>query len=155
MDGSSKCFGRPHALGPQAAMPRLSPRIVLIVDDNTAVGENLTDILEAEGYSCWLARSADAALRRLELELRSPDVILLDLRMSGMTTRRFISHLKDRATWARAPIILMTGASREDIPADLQVDALLLKPFGIERLLELVADGPYHAAEARIPTSGA
>jgi len=117
-------------------MASLPPRIVLVVDDNIAVGENLREILEMEGYACWLARSADAGLRRLELELRSPDVILLDLLMPGMPMRRFISHLKDRATWARAPIILMTGASREDIPPDLPVDEVLLKPFGIERLLE-------------------
>jgi len=135
-------------------MPDNPPRIVLVVDDDQAIGENLKVILEMEGYVCWLARSADAALRLLELELRSPDVILLDFLMPGMSVRRFISRLKDRATWARAPIILATGASPEDIPADLQVDALLRKPFSIDRLLQLVRGHAHHAATLGTPNAG-
>ena len=130
------------------------PRIVLVVDDDSAIGENLKEILEMEGYLCWLATGADAALRRLELELRSPDLILLDLVMPGMSVRRFISHLKDRATWARAPIILATGASPEDIPPDLQVDALLRKPFSIGQLLELVGSSAYQAVGPTMPNLG-
>ncbi|SRR6266568_2557401 len=135
-------------------MPYDPRRIVLVVDDDHAIGENLREILEMEGYVCWLARSADAALRRLELELRSPDVILLDLKMPGMPARRFISRLKERATWSRAPIILLTGASHGDISPDLQVDALLAKPFGLDLLLELVGGRALHAATPAPPSSG-
>ena len=119
-------------------MPDDPPRIVLVVDDDSAIGDNLNEIFELEGYVCWLARSAEAGLRRLELESRSPDVILLDLEMPGMPAQRFISRLKDRATWSGVPIILMTGASHGDIPPDLQVDVLLPKPFSLALLLELV-----------------
>jgi len=135
-------------------MPDDPPRIVLIVDDDGAIGDNLKEILEMEGYECWLARSADAALRRLELELRSPDVILLDLLMPGMPARQFISHLKDRARWARAPIILTSAVTQVDIPVDLQVDALLPKPFNLERLLELVSGDADQSAGPTMPRSG-
>ena len=136
-------------------MPDDPPRIVLVVDDDSAIGENLKEILEMEGYVCWLARSADAGLRLLELELRSPDVILLDLVMPGMSARRFISHLKDRATWARAQIVLISAALQEDIPPDLQIDALLPKPFSLDLLLELVGGRAHHAAGPTTPNSGA
>ena len=85
--------------------------------------------------------------------MRTPDLILLDLKMPGMSARRFISLLKDRATWSRASIILVTGASQGDIPTDLQVDALLPKPFSIERLLEVVGGRAHHAA--KMPNSNA
>jgi two-component system phosphate regulon response regulator PhoB len=130
------------------------PRIVLVVDDDGAISENLKEILEMEGYECWLARSADAALRLLELEVRSPDVILLDLVMPGMSVRRFISQLKDRATWARASIILTSAALEEEFPLDLQVDALLPKPFSIEHLLELVRGRAQQAARPGMPSAG-
>ena len=136
-------------------MPDDPPRIVLVVDDDSAIGENLKEILEMEGYLCWFARSADAALRRLELELRSPDVILLDFLMPGMSVRRFISRLKDRATWAKAPIILISAALPEDIPRDLQIDALMPKPFNLDLLLELVSGGVHQAAGPTMPNSGA
>jgi two-component system, OmpR family, phosphate regulon response regulator PhoB len=135
-------------------MPDDTPRIVLVVDDDSAIGDNLKEILEMEGYVCWLARSADAGLRLLELELRSPDVILLDFLMPGMSVRRFISRLKDRATWARAPIILISAALQEDIPPDLQIDALLPKPFSLDLMLEIVSGRAHHAATPAMPNSG-
>jgi CheY-like chemotaxis protein len=86
--------------------------------------------------------------------LRSPDLILLDLKMPGMPARRFISRLKERATWSRATIVLVTGASHGDIPPDLQVDALLPKPFSLDLLLELVSGRAQQAARPGMRSAG-
>jgi DNA-binding response OmpR family regulator len=123
--------------------------IVLVVEDNEAIRENIAEILAAEGYRTWLAATADDALRLLQLELRAPDVIVLDLWLPGMRADRFLSHVKDRATWSRAAILLTTAASEAEIPKTLPVDAVLLKPFTIQQLLALVAASlePREAAE--------
>ena len=84
----------------------------------------------------------------------SPDVILLDLVMPGMSVRRFISQLKDWAKWARASILLTSAALEEEFPLDLQVDALLPKPFSIERLLELVRGHAHQAVGPATLSSG-
>jgi DNA-binding response OmpR family regulator len=118
-------------------MPDHQP-IVLVVEDDSAIAESLREALEMDGYEPWLASTADAALERLELEMRPPEVVMLDLVLPGMPVRQFISRLKDRSAWARAPIILTTAASERMIPKDLQVDALLPKPFRLEELLDLV-----------------
>ena len=113
-------------------------KLVLIVDDNEAIRENLGECLDMEGYQCWLARNADDALRRLERESRTPDAVLLDLKMPGMSAADFVRALKQRPPWSRVPIVLTTAALDSDVPADLQFDALLPRPFDVARLLELV-----------------
>lgn len=120
-------------------MPELQEqKVVLVVDDNQAIRESLEECLELEGYLCWLAPSADAALRQLEREPRAPDAVLLDLRMPGMSAAQFVQTLKQRPSWSRVPIILTTAALDTDIPKDLAFDALLPRPFELARLFELV-----------------
>ncbi|HTP28135.1 MAG TPA: response regulator [Anaeromyxobacteraceae bacterium] len=122
--------------------------IVLVVDDNEAIRENVGECLAMEGYVCWLEGSTDAALRRLQVESRSPDVVLLDLNLPGMSVDCFVSSLKKQSTWC-APIILMTGTWERDIPTGLGADALLSKPFDAGRLLEVVRDATRRAAPLR------
>jgi len=113
-------------------------RIVLVVEDDDASRDNIGEVLSSYGFACWLEASAGGALRRLELELRTPDAILLDLRLPGMSEHRFVSHVKERAAWAGVPIILTTAAWQDEIPAELSVDAVLLKPFKPERLIAMI-----------------
>ena len=113
-------------------------KIVLVVDDNQAIRENLGECLELEGYLCWLAPTADDALRRLERETRVPHAILLDLKMPGMSAAQFVHALKRQPRWSRVPVILTTAALESDVPKDLAFDALLPRPFDVTRLLELV-----------------
>jgi CheY-like chemotaxis protein len=120
-------------------MPGVAERkIVLVVDDNEAIRENLGECLEMEGYLCWLAPSADEALRRLESESRAPDVVLLDLKMPGLSASSFVRALKQQPRWSRIPVILSTAALESDVPRDLTYDAVLPRPFDVARLLELV-----------------
>lgn len=113
---------------------------VLIVDDNADIRENLSEILEDEGYACSCAPDADAALRRLRTERQRPRVILLDLRMPGMPVPRFVSLLKANPAWSRIPVVLVTAASLHDVPAALRADVhgVLAKPFGLAALLDRV-----------------
>ena len=119
-------------------------RIVLVIDDDSAIRDNIAEILESDGYVCWLAATCDSALQRLELEVRGPDVVLLDLWLPGMSAEHFVSLLRERAEWANARIILTTAAMESSIPNELQVDAVLLKPFGISRLLDLLGDAAHN-----------
>ena len=118
-------------------MPGRKP-LVLLIEDDGALRDNLTEALENEGYACWAESTAADALRRLELGFAAPDAILLDLWIPGMAPVRFISHVKERATWSSAPIVLITAAEEREVPAALGVDGVLQKPFGVPRLLEML-----------------
>jgi CheY-like chemotaxis protein len=111
-----------------------------VIEDNDDIRDSLGEILAGDGYTCWLAPSADAALRRLQDESLAPDVILLDWRLPGMNTETFLSLLKDRTTWARARVIVQTAAMEREIPKGLPIDGLVQKPFDVPQLLRLVRD---------------
>ncbi len=129
-------------------MPVLAEqKVVLVVDDNQAIRENLGECLELEGYLCWLASSADEAVRRLDREARAPDAVLLDLKMPGMSAAHFVRLLKQQPGLSRIPIILTTAALDSDVPKDLAFDALLPRPFDVSRLLELVHHATSGGAE--------
>ncbi|MBI4013551.1 MAG: response regulator [Candidatus Rokubacteria bacterium] len=85
---------------------------VLIVDDDRVVRETIRDSVEHLGYATREAGSAEEALTQLAGEL--PDLILLDVRMPGITGIEFCRQLKaDRATHL-IPVVLLTAQGELD-----------------------------------------
>lgn len=78
---------------------------ILIIDDKENICQVLSDILQASGYDTVTALSGEEGLRVFESD--SPDLILTDLKMGGMSGIEFIKVLrgKDRTV----PIILLTA----------------------------------------------
>jgi CheY-like chemotaxis protein len=118
--------------------------LVLVVEDDDAIRETVGELLEGEGYACWLEPDADAALRRVERDEALVRVILLDLMMPGMSSASFVEHVRQRPACAETRIVLMTAATESAVPGDLDVDGVLLKPFSVEQLLEMVAAAAGH-----------
>ena len=111
------------------------PRL-LIVDDDVELCESLADALTDAGYETVTATDAQRALR-LSRNGSPPCLILLDLMMPEMTGWQFRERqLRDRRT-RDIPVVIMT-ASREAPLHPIRADALLLKPFTLDELLEQV-----------------
>jgi CheY-like chemotaxis protein len=111
------------------------PRL-LIVDDDVELCESLADALTDAGYEAVTANDAQVALR-LSRNGPPPCLILLDLMMPEMTGWQFRERqLRDRRT-RDIPVVIMT-ASREARRHPIRADALLLKPFTLDELLEQV-----------------
>ena len=110
-------------------------RILLVEDDEEAV-RMLGFALRENGYEVASAATGHVALG--EVAKRDPDLILLDLFLSGgMNGGEFLD--KYRRAGGRAKVIVISGAARADpIARDLVVDEFVGKPFELERLLELV-----------------
>ena len=91
-----------------AANAKLSARSlqVLLVDDDDEFREALTLTLLDEGFEVRSVSSGSAALEHLASGI-SPDVILLDWRMPGMTGLEVLHEL--RARGIAKPVILLTG----------------------------------------------
>lgn len=84
-------------------------RIVLLVDDMPQSLGALGEELEADGHTVLMAHSGEAALQRLDLA--TPDAILLDAVMPGLSGFETCRRIKARAEWAHIPVIFMTGLS--------------------------------------------
>jgi len=83
--------------------------IVLLVDDMPQSLGALAQELEADGYTVLVAHSGEAALQRLDLV--SPDAILMDALMPGLSGFETCRRLKANPAWAHIPVIFMTGLS--------------------------------------------
>ena len=112
---------------------------VLIVEDDPVVREVVTTALADEGYAVTTAPHGVGALALLgQPERLPPDVILLDLRMPVMDGGVFVEEYR-RMPGPHAPIIALTAAPDAAArAAEVQADAVMAKPFGLDDLLAQV-----------------
>jgi CheY-like chemotaxis protein len=111
---------------------------VLIVEDDLDLRELLTVALESEGHSVRTAENGVEALVRLQFE-PVPDVILLNLVLPAMSGGDVLEAIRRDARLAGMPILLITGAP---VPVEIgrEVDAVLMKPFGLDQLSETIGE---------------
>jgi CheY-like chemotaxis protein len=99
-----------------------------VIDDEEAVRRVLSSFLVKAGYTVIAA--ADG---REGLEMVSsggvPDLIVLDLMMPTMNGFEVLNSLRVNKDWADIPVIVLTATPMGHSAADLDVDAMLHKPF--------------------------
>jgi DNA-binding response OmpR family regulator len=107
---------------------------LLLVEDDTMIGDAVLDLLRGEHHAVdWTrdAESAEAALRA-----QAYDLVLLDL---GLPRKDGLSLLKDlRARQLRTPVLITTArdAVADRIAGlDAGADDYLLKPYDLDELL--------------------
>jgi len=83
--------------------------VVLLVDDLPQSLGALAQELEADGYTVLIAHSGEAALERLDLV--TPDAVLMDALMPGLSGFETCRRLKADPAWSHIPVIFMTGLS--------------------------------------------
>lgn len=109
---------------------------VLVVDDAPDTLRMLCDALADEGYTVLVARDGEQALARLDVV--SPDAILMDGVMPGLTGFETCQRIKNHAAWSAIPVIFMTGLSETaDVVAGFEAGGVdyVVKPVRIEEVL--------------------
>lgn len=109
-------------------------RIILVVEDDTALRTLLTEILELEGYEVITARDGFDALNKLNNRL--PVLILLDLMMPEMDGIALLEELERRNLRSKIPIIVISADHlAEKKLRHVRPEGYLPKPLEIEDLL--------------------
>jgi len=111
---------------------------VLLVEDEDAVRQLCRQLLEREGYTVLVARSADEAEALWKASSERIDLVLTDMVMPGRSGRALVASL--RADRPGLPVILMSGYAKgaEDEAASFREGEFLQKPFSREMLLSRV-----------------
>lgn len=112
-------------------------QIVYVVDDDQAMLESLSWLIESEGLKVRAFSDAQTFLNNFKPT--PPNCLLLDIRMPGMSGLELQEKLKNQGK--TIPIIFITGHG--DTPMAIQAMKLgaldfLLKPFRDQALLEAV-----------------
>ncbi|WP_172295124.1 phosphate regulon transcriptional regulator PhoB [Pseudoruegeria sp. HB172150] len=117
-----------------AAQPK-----VLVVEDEPSQREVLAYNLEAEGFDVARAGTGDDAL--LLVEEDTPDIILLDWMLPGVSGIEICRRLKTRPNTRGVPIIMLSARSEEvDRVRGLETgaDDYVVKPFSVVELMARV-----------------
>ncbi|WP_195908171.1 response regulator [Nostocoides sp. HKS02] len=132
--GSTFAFTLPAAPAPGEEMDAgpLPIGAVLVCDDDPDVVEVLGAMLESHGYSTLRAHSGPEALALAADQ--APSVVLMDLRMPGMTGWETIAALRADPVTAEIPIIILSALAPDDmaVPA---ASSWLTKPVDQRALM--------------------
>jgi CheY-like chemotaxis protein len=116
-------------------------KCILVVDDEEDVRAIAQLGLEmGAGWRVLTASSGQEAIAIAEAE--QPDAILLDMMMPEMDGRKTLQALKANPATQQIPVILVTAKaqqSNQEIFADLDVMAILAKPFRPLQLPEQIS----------------
>ncbi len=124
---------------------------LLLVEDDTMIGETLLDLLRAESYAVdWVK---DGEMADTALHTQSYDLVLLDLglpRRDGMAVLRSL-----RARKERIPVLIATA--RDSVQQrieglDAGADDYVLKPYDLDELLARIRALLRRAAGRAEPT---
>ena len=106
---------------------------ILLVEDEIALSDPLSFLLEREGYAVDVAADGPSAITAFDQT--EPDLILLDLMLPGLPGTEVCREIRSRSA---VPIIMLTAKDSEiDIVVGLELgaDDYVTKPYSTRELL--------------------
>ncbi len=115
---------------------------ILVVDDEMVIVNLLKDLFESNGYNVITASSGPQGLLRAKDD--EPDLIILDINMSGMFGCAVSEVLKEIDKTRHIPIIFLTGfldeEDADELKHTLAGHTIFTKPFDNDVLLNKVKE---------------
>ena len=112
---------------------------ILIVEDDPKSRKLLRDVLGAVGYKTSEAENAEDGIKIAQESL--PDLVLMDIRLPGMSGIDALRVLRSDAKTSAIPVIAVTASVMESQKAEAMgagFDAVENKPVNIQSLLGLI-----------------
>lgn len=109
---------------------------ILVADDDSAIVDALQFLLEESGYDVIATIDGGAVITLYD---EKPDLLLLDIWMSGYDGREICRVLKADKTKSHVPIIAVS-ANRDiqKISEEMGADDFIAKPFEMDELLQKI-----------------
>lgn len=108
----------------------MSKKTILVVDDTSFMVAVITKVLINEHYDVLTANSGERALKLLKTQ--SPDLILLDTAMGGMSGYDVCEMIRSDHKYNFTPIIMLCGQTSENDKVkglERGADDYIIKPF--------------------------
>lgn len=109
---------------------------ILLVEDNSDIRENTSEILELNNYIVFTAANGKEGLAAA-LKKR-PDIILCDIKMPVMDGYHLLQHIRQQPTLNNSIFIFFTAScEKKDIESAFKMgaDEYIIKPFSGDQLL--------------------
>ncbi|HVB25075.1 MAG TPA: response regulator [Ktedonobacteraceae bacterium] len=113
-------------------------KTILVVDDDPDILDFLRVILEDEGYCVLTTEKAEDVEKLLAGSL--PDLILLDVLLSGKDGRKIVKQLKGQEETRHVPVVMFSAhPSAKATTREAGADDFLAKPFEIDELVAMMS----------------
>ncbi|NWG04037.1 MAG: response regulator [Syntrophaceae bacterium] len=119
----------------------MSPKKILIVDDEVDLVETVRFPLEIEGYDTLVSYNGEDALNQARKE--KPDLIILDLMLPKLDGYKVCRLLKFDERYKHIPILMLTAKTQEKdkiLGKETGADEYITKPFEMDYLLGKVKE---------------
>jgi DNA-binding response OmpR family regulator len=108
--------------------------LVLVVEDDVRIQKSLGLHLQQEGYDVIIAGNGQEAMKMVEL--KSPDILLLDLMLPFMDG---FGVLKELRAFSQVPVIAVSFDTHLKHKAlELGADTFIPKPFELDKLIFVI-----------------
>lgn len=113
---------------------------ILLAEDEENIADFVSRGLESFGYRVDTVKRGDEAWQRLQ-ERQDYDLVLLDIRMPGMTGLEVCRRLRESQGYALPVLMLTALGTTDDIVLGLQAgaDDYMVKPFKFTELLARIS----------------
>jgi PAS domain S-box-containing protein len=116
-----------------------APSTILVVDDESELRMMLKDILESDGFTILTASNGNEAKELFAENAAAISLIVSDLGMPVCDGLQLYRHIRSMSP--TIPFVMSTGYSNRESRDELDasgVDGILMKPFKVEQILEMV-----------------
>ena len=112
---------------------------ILVVDDDPGILDALRLLFEDEGYRVQTSDKGDYAETLRDENGGLPDLIVLDVLLSGKDGRTICRALKNQNETRHIPVVMISAhPDAERSVKEVGADAFVAKPFAIDDLLATV-----------------
>ena len=111
---------------------------ILIIDDNEDILFMMQAMLQHKGYKVSIKANTDNL--EASVEKLSPDIILMDMLLSGADGREVCKQLKKDPDFSNIPVIMLSAHPHARVEClQAGADYFVEKPFEMNDLLKVVA----------------
>lgn len=116
----------------------MTPKNVLVVEDNRAILDVITLVLQSEAYLVTGVSKGTHILT--DIAQHQPDLIILDIMLPDMDGRDLLSLIRSQQHSKDIPVLMISARYTEDNieHGSERPDDFLAKPFDIDVLLQKI-----------------
>jgi DNA-binding response OmpR family regulator len=116
----------------------VSPKKILVIEDNHAILDVIMLILEEEKYVVEGLNMGNSLFKKIE-EFQ-PNIIILDIMLPDMDGRAMLKNLKNNISTKNIPVLMISARYNIDNYAinGLKADDFMAKPFDVDDLISKI-----------------
>lgn len=125
---------------PATASSDLTGKLVVVIDDETAIIEGMEALLSGWGATVITSTTGDDVIAAVHAAETMPDLLIVDYRVGGADSGIDVVHRIRQELDPEIPAILVTGSTTPDLAAQARAAGLdfLLKPVTAEAMRERI-----------------